>query len=124
MAFTTLTLTTANAYAGGILDLDAAAVAVDASNGNQFANDGRTRLYVKNGSGSPLTVTYNIPSTIRSLSGAITTITKTVAAGKVAVLGPFNPALFNQTTGYVQVSWSAGTTITALAFNENPTPNV
>lgn len=120
MARTTLTPVVAAAYAGGILDI--AAGAVDQPNGNNFANTGNEKLVVINGSGGPLTVTVSIPSNAKSLQGLITSKTYTVATGKTAILGPFDPSTYNQTGSLVNVDWSTGTSVTCAVVGHVPTP--
>jgi hypothetical protein len=121
MARTSLTANTAAAYAGGVLDI--AAAAVDQPNGNSFANTGLEKVIVVNGSGGSLTVTVAIPANQRSLNGLATTKTYTVASAKTAILGPFDPSIFNQTTGVVNIDWSTGTSVTCSVVNHVPTPS-
>lgn len=66
--------------------------AADTSNGNKFVNDGLTDLLVSNTSGSSRTLTFT--SDIRGATGTKKVVT--VANGEVTILGPFNPAEFNQ----------------------------
>lgn len=120
MPRTALTVGTAPGWGGGVLDI--AAAAVDNSNGNTFVNTGVERLIVINGSGGSLTVTVALPTSSRSLGGLVTTKTYTVGAGKTAILGPFDPGTFNQSTGVVNVDWSTGTSVTAAVVNHTATP--
>lgn len=82
----------------------------DQANGNLFVNDGKTRLVVQNGDGVSRTVTVRgVPcSHGRSVDLAVP-----VAAGALAVIGPFAQDLYNQTgadLGSVYVDYAAGTT--------------
>lgn len=120
MAYIDLTVTTAAAFNGGIPDI--AGVAATLTDGNQFLNDGKTRLSVVNGSGGALTVTFALPATPKNLNGLVATQPKTVATGKTAIYGPFEPGTYNQTDGKVRVVFSSVTSVTVLAFNETPTP--
>lgn len=118
MPRTTLTASTAAAYGGGVLDI--AAAAVDLANGNAFANTGLEKMIVVNGSGGSLTVTVAIPAGVRSLGGLITTKTYTIVTAKTAILGPWDPGVFNQTTGVVNVDWSTGTSVTCSVVSHIP----
>ena len=90
--------------------LEEAYAAVDAANGNQFQNDGRMFLLVKNGAGAPINVTITTPTTVDGL--AVTDLVVVVTNGEQRMIGPFPPNLYN-TSGYVYVDYSSGTTITA-----------
>ena len=85
---------------------------VDATNGNTFPNNGQTLAIVRNGSASAITVTFtSVPDPYGRTGDAVVS----VPAGTDMVVGPFNQALFNQTSvnpGNVNVSFSAGTTVT------------
>lgn len=84
--------------------------AVDQPNGNQFVNDGRINIHVKNGGGGSLTVTmkrnYNVDG------AAVPDLTATVPAGQERKIGPFPTDLFNQADGNVYLDWSTGTSVT------------
>ena len=72
-------VTVSRNVANGV-DLTAALTAADATNGNSFVNDGTTLLRVKNGSGSPVTVTVHFQGT---LTPAVDGVTLTgTSAGK------------------------------------------
>ncbi len=120
MARTALTVSVAAAYGGGVLDI--APATVTHPDGNYFVNTGREKLIIVNGSGSPLTVTIAIPASYRSLQGLVTSKTYTIATTKTAVLGPFEPGLFNQTTGVVNIDYSSGTSVTAAVISHIPAP--
>jgi len=96
-----------------------------AGGGDQVDNrDGRTFLYVKNGSGGSITVTVSEQisgTTVEDQNlGTLTkaSVAKAIAAGAEAVLGPFKKAAFNDTNGRLQITYSGVTslTISALAF--------
>lgn len=99
-------------------DLVALAAAVDVGGTDQWPNDGKTCVYVLNGSGSPLTVTIPYASGV-SLDGQVPTArTVVIAAGKSDIIGPFVASLYSDpTTGRFQLNWSATTSIKALGFN-------
>ena len=115
-----LTASTAAGWGGGILDITP--TAVNTPDGNSFVNTGVEKIVVANGSGGTVTVTVAIPASARSLNGLITQKTYAIAATKTAVLGPFEPSIFNQPTGFVHVDWSSGTSVTAAVVTHVPTP--
>lgn len=84
------------------------------SGSNAFANDGRTHIHIKNGSGSAMTATFQTPGSVNGL--AIADLVVTVAAGAEKKVGPFEPGLFNQSDGKVYVDWSLETSVTAGVF--------
>jgi hypothetical protein len=120
MPRTSLTVNSGAAYAGSVLDI--AVAAVDQPNGNSFANTGLEKVIVVNGSGGSLTVTVAIPANQRSLGGLATSKTYSVSNSKTAILGPFDPSIFNQTTGVVNIDWSTGTSVTCSVVTHIPTP--
>ena len=71
-------------------------------------------ISVNNASGSPITVTLNIPITYEGYT--ITSPTVTVAAGTTVDIGPLNGDPFGVTSGtdenYVHVDYSSITTVT------------
>lgn len=93
--------------------------AADQANGNSFVNDGHTRLVVKNGDASSRTITVVSKACSHGRTGDVS---QPVAAGEVAVLGPFDPATFNQTDGTVNVDWSASTPGTVKCTPVRTTP--
>lgn len=81
--------------------------------GNKVLYDPTMWLEVNNGSGSPITVTIDIP---RLVDGqAVTDPTVTVNAGVRKKIGPFTPD-YEQTDGYVWFVFSAVTSVTIGAF--------
>lgn len=111
MPFTALTVTT-SAKTGTVLP---AASAVDGVNGNRFTNTGREKIEIINGAGAPITVTFL--TTLQYQGYAIDDQPVTVANGTTKICGPFDTALFNDTTedaaGAVHMTFSSGTTVTA-----------
>ena len=87
--------------------------AVDAANGNDFANDGRMFLLVKNGAGAPITVTIATPTTVDG--NAVADLAVVVTNAEQRMIGPFPPNLYN-TDGKVQVDYSSGTSVTAAVL--------
>ena len=100
------------------LDLTTLPVTPTATHGNKILNDGKTFLLVKNGSGSPVTVTFNTPGSVDGQ--AIDDLVVSVAAGKLVAIGPFT-SVFNQSDGYVWAVFSAVTDVTIAACRlQNP----
>lgn len=80
----------------------------DNANGNSLAyNDGKIILEVNNTSGGALNCTIGIPGTIDSVSTAGKVVS--VGAGATTYIGPFPPALYNQSDGTVNVDVTAST---------------
>lgn len=100
----TLTVT-AVARAG--IDLAGVAAAVG---GDQFLNTGKEVLIVANGSGVSINVTFATPATVDGLAVADRTVA--VAAGVTKAIGPFQRYAYNDTSNYVQITYSAVTTVT------------
>ncbi len=107
---------------GGPSGLVNPSAAAASAGGDAFPNpsDERTFLYVKNGGGSPITVTVAPvnPTTVRvpGAAGAIPVPNRamTVPASQEGWLGPF-PTAFNDANGNVNVSYSAVTSVTVAA---------
>lgn len=112
MPATQLTSVVVNRLVANGVDLTAALTAVDAANGNSFANSGDTLLRVKNGSGAPVTVTIAYPSPVDGQTVPSRTYSIPATTGD-RLLGPFPPALFGTNP---TATFSSGTTVTAAAY--------
>jgi hypothetical protein len=97
----------------GALDLTGDAKAFQAATASDtFANDGKTFLYVKNASGSGITVT--VASVTPCNQGTTHNLTFTVAATTGdEIVGPFDVNRFGVTC---TVTYSATTSVTVAAF--------
>ncbi len=84
------------------------------TDGNAWANNGNTWLYVLNGSGGNVVVTIKTPLTVEGI--AVAEITKTLAAGEDWIFGTFSTRIFNQTNGEVHVDYDSITSVTVQAF--------
>lgn len=84
------------------------------SSSDTFANDGRTMLVVKNGSGGSVNVTP-APSVACSQGVVHAGVPVAVPAGAERWIGPFPPAIFG---GTVTVAFSATATITAAPIRQ------
>lgn len=82
--------------------------------------DGKTAFLVKNGSGGSINVTIAEQMEDRNDPnyGTLTksNVVKAVAAGAIAIIGPFPPAAFNDASGDVNITYSATTTVTVAAL--------
>jgi hypothetical protein len=97
------TLTVVDAVKGGILDVagNGSAKAGNAAGGDNwyFANDGKTVIvFLADGAGGD-TLTF---TPVADKYGRTETLAPVVAAGKVAIIGPFMPELWNNSEGKVE----------------------
>ncbi len=92
-----------------------------AAGGDQFANDGRIYIYVKNTNGATRDVT--IDSGVNCNQGFDHNIVVTVPATTgEKLIGPFPMSRFNDATAMVQITYEAdaGVTIAAIRLVANP----
>lgn len=82
--------------------------------GDSFLNNGRTFLYIRNASGSPITIT--VLSQVDCSQGHDHDIIITVPAGSEEMCGPFNVSRFKSVAGVVNVNYSDVTTLTIAAL--------
>jgi hypothetical protein len=103
------TLSAQSVAAGGTAITFTAAAA-----GDKFLNSGNERLVVKNGSGSPITVTIDSPGTCNFglANAAAHDLVVSVAAGAEEWLPLLDLATFNDATGFANIVYSSTTTIT------------
>jgi hypothetical protein len=98
-----------------ITESNADALGDKATNG-----DGKTVFLVNNGSTASINVTITEQMSDRNdpTYGTLTksNVVKSVAAGAIAIIGPFPPAAFNDANGDVNISYSSATTITVAAL--------
>lgn len=105
-----LTVSTA-ALAGALLGATAANTGTA---GDEFINDGRVILYVKNTSGSARIITIDAQS-IRGLSFTDPTVSIDNNAEKV--IGPFNPQYFNNSSGYLAFTVNGALSVAPVRIN-------
>ena len=120
MPATSLTKVLGGTFGDGISDMGFEAA--DAANNNDFVNTGKERLYVNNGSGGAITVTFpNVPAGPRTINDVLTkTPTSTsIAAAKQARYGPFPVAIYGDT---VEIAYSSGVTVTVAVVQDEDTP--
>lgn len=106
------------AQAGVALTYAAAAVG-----GDSFQNNGREMMHIKNGSGSPVTVTFTSGLSSGNkcsfgVAAAAHDKVVTVGATSDALVGPFNKDQFNDATDglTLHVTYSAVTTVTVAVL--------
>ncbi len=88
---------------------------LSASNNYQFANDGKTFIHVKNGGGSPDTVTIVSQNSEDGLAVADRTVV--VPAGEERMIGPLLPHVYNDGDGLVNFTHSFITSVTQAVFS-------
>ena len=127
MAYTLTTVQTIgrdNGTTAALVATFEAAAGIGAGNGNYFDNDGRRKfIFIKNASGSLLTVTIKTSNT-RDGDLTLPDATFTVAAGADSMWGEAIPSPYEQTeqavTKAILIEWDATTSIT-FAVIELPT---
>lgn len=95
--------------------LDTESLYVAAAADQEFANDGRTFMHIKNGSGSPITCTITTPGTFQGLAIADVVVTVGATTGE-QMAGPFPKGIYNAGDGNIDITWSATTTVTVAVF--------
>lgn len=91
------------------------AYAAASAGGDKFVPGEHTVLHVKNGSGASITATVVTPGQIAGL--AIADVTKTIAAGAEAFIGPLPAELFRDSDdGYGDVTYSASASVTVAVL--------
>lgn len=81
------------------------------SGGDEFANTGAEFIHVKNGDGSPHTVTIETPNLVDGTL-AIADRDVVVPAGEERMIGPFPVGTYNDGDGLVQLTYDAVTSVT------------
>lgn len=106
-------LTVADAARTGI-DMTGAAAAA----GDHFPNTGKEVLFVTNGDSGSHSVTVAVQKQVDGQ--AATPRTVAVAAGKTFAVGPFPTDDYNDADGFVQLSYSATTSVTVKVLKTAP----
>lgn len=97
--------------------LNPAYTAGNGSGGHSIPNDGRVFIHVKNGSGAPINATLQTPVTVDDQAAlAVSDLVVAVPASGERMIGPFPPALYNQSDGKVYLDFSAVTSVTVAAL--------
>jgi hypothetical protein len=95
------------------VDVESAYAAAAAS--QEFANDGRTFVHIKNASGGSITCTFTTAGTYRSHAIADTVVTVGATTGEQMV-GPFPKEIYNANDGNIDITWSATPSVTIGVF--------
>jgi hypothetical protein len=95
------------------IDYTTAPVAADVA-GDKWVNTGQETFWIKNGGGSPITLTqhFGTAATIDGVAPANRAIT--VTNGHEMEFGPFPPSVWNDANNFCQMSYSAVTSVTVL----------
>jgi hypothetical protein len=99
----TLTVTTVD-RSGALVDLGGANLTGCTSGGDSFANTGAQFVVINNALGGALTVTYVLQGKVDGQSA--TSKTMVIAAGKLAIGGPFPAAYYNDVNGLMNFTYS------------------
>lgn len=86
-----------------------------AEGGDEFLNTGDTYVEFKNTSAGEITVTIQTPAKIEGIDIAEITVAVAATTG-VKRIGPFDPSIFNASTGRVVMTYSAHADLTVGAF--------
>lgn len=83
-------------------------------------SDGKTVFLVRNGSGASIDVTISeqMSDVLDPNYGTLVkgNVVKSVAAGAIALVGPFPPRAFNDSANDVNISYTSVTTVTVAAL--------
>lgn len=93
--------------------IDVSGVTPTATTGDTMGNNGQEFFLVRNGSGSPITVTFDIVATLDAQT--VTDRAVTVNAGVMKLIGPFPPAIYNDANSAVKAVCSSVTSVTIAA---------
>ena len=107
-----MALLTRNTIAFGGLDTSAVYVAAAAS--QEFANDGRVFIHVKN-TGASMTCTLTTAGTVGTHAIADTVVTIGATTGE-QMIGPFLPSVYNAADGNIDITWSRTSDVTVAVF--------
>lgn len=92
----------------------APAYATAAAGGDKVECGDRNFLHIKNGAGSPVTVTLTSTATVRGQAAA--NVTVSVPAAGERLIGPLQPdLLLNQSDGLCAVGYSSATSVTVAS---------
>lgn len=95
------------------VDVESAYAAAAAS--QEFPNDGRTFVHIKNASGGSITCTFTTAGTINSHAIADTVVTVDATTGEQMV-GPFIQSVYDASDGNIDITWSATASVTIGVF--------
>jgi hypothetical protein len=110
------TLTVQDADLDGLLWTGASVFVACAAGGDQFLNDGRTWIHLKNTNAATRTVTINSQRNCDQGFDHDQAVIVGATTGE-AVIGPFPTARFSDTLGFVLLTYSAVTNLTIAVFS-------
>ena len=94
--------------------------AAAAGGGDEFPNDGKSMLHLKNGSGGTIVVT--VDSLVACNQGSDHDSVTSIAAGAEAMVGPFDVTRFNDpATSRAAITYDGVTSLTLGVFKIAPT---
>ena len=85
-----------------------------AGGGDEFSNDGRIVIHVKNDNASACNVTIVTPATVDGL--AVSDRVVTVPAGEERIIGPFPQTTYSDANGIVSLTWSITSSVTCAVY--------
>lgn len=87
--------------------------AAAAGGGDRFLNTGNEQLYIKNAGGGSINVTIDAQT-----DGGVsyTDPVVAIAAGAEKLIGRFDPRKFNDSSGYVNISYSGVSSVTVAVI--------
>lgn len=101
------TLTVHDISTAGVTPVYAAA----AGGGDQFPNDGKTLVHLKNASGGIITATFVAQVACNRGTVHSSAVAVPITTGE-KWCGPFDPAIYNDANGMCQITYSGVTTFT------------
>ena len=95
--------------------LDSESLFVAAAASQEFVNDGRTFMIIKNGSGGSITCTITSAGTTQGRAIADDIITVGATTGE-QMAEPWPRSIYNAADGNIDITWSATATVTVAVF--------
>lgn len=83
------------------------AFAAAAGGGDQFSNDGSQKVHLKNTDAAARNVTFAAQAALGCPAGILHNVVINVPAGQERVVGPFDPARFNDANSRVNMTYDA-----------------
>jgi hypothetical protein len=90
-------------------------VAGDSTNGMNFQNDGNMFIHAKNTNAAQRTLTILTPARVAGVDVADVAVVLPLTTGD-KMIGPFDPTIFNQSDGTVNVDLDASAGVTIAVF--------
>lgn len=91
-----------------------------ANDGDVFTNTGQEMLQAINASGGDIIATITPAKPVKNIPGlgdmTKSTVTVTITAGEERFIGPFEPAVFNNSSGQVTINYDGVTSLTSAVL--------